>query len=224
MQPLYKNDYNKLTDLELVDLIIHKPHCEEAAVYLLYNRYLPLVISICKKRLGDTYYVEDVITTAYLDLKGANGDWSPLATYRGKSHFPCWMKCVIFHCALKIYRTMIEMRGDTDSIDIEDENGNPIIVLPDMGEEEYERRHRKVLLIEAIKELKNADDRFCVLKNLEGYSSKEIAEMLQQKWIREGLVKVNNKGERVVPTDAYIDVRFARAKVELKKILSSKYL
>lgn len=214
-------NYAKMTDEELVSLVIHEPHNEEAVVFLLYNRYKPLMIALSASILKDNSLYEDLITSVYLALKGNGGDWKPLASYRGESRFAYWIKSVASHCAQKYFHTMIENRDDTDSLDVEDEDGNPTLVLPDAGNEEYERRQRKILLLEAINELKNPDDRFCVIKHLEGYNSKEIAQQLQIKWNKEGIKHYNKKGELIIPTNAYIDVRFARAKAELKKIMST---
>ena len=72
------------------------------------------------------------------------------------------------------------------------------------------------MLMEAIGQLK-ADDKFVVLKRLEGYKSKEIAEMLKVKWHKKGFQKQNNDNELVVPDAGYVDVHFQRAKAMLKK-------
>lgn len=215
-------NYAGMTDEELISLVTHEPHNEEAAIFLLYERYKPLMLALSVSILGDNTLYEDLITSVYMALKGKGGDWAPLAAFRGESRFACWIKTVTKHAAQKYFHTMIENRADTDHLDVEDEDGNPIIVLPDAGNEEYERRQRKILLLEAINELKNPDDRFCVIKHLEGYDSKEIAQFLQIKWDKEGIKRYNNKGELVVPSHAYVDVRFARAKAELKKIMSTQ--
>ena len=206
-----------MTDEELVALVTHEPHNEEAAFFLLYERYKPLMVALSVSILKDNTLYEDLITSVYIALKGRDGDWTPLAAFRGESRFACWIKSVACHAAQKYFHTMIEDRDDTDSIDIEDEDGKSTFVLPDAGNEEYERRQQRILLLEAINELKNQDDRFCVIKHLEGYNSTEIAQLLQIKWNKEGKKHYNNKKELVIPTHAYVDVRFARAKAELKK-------
>lgn len=220
IQSKYPYDYSSMPDEEIIALIVHEPHNEEAAIYLLYNRYKPLMMALSVSIFKDNTLYEDLITSVYMALKG-NGDWNPLVNYRGESRFACWIKSVAKHAAQKYFHTMIENRDDTDSIDIEDDDGNPTSVLPDAGNEEYERQQRKILLLEAINELKNQDDRFCVIKHLEGYNSTEIAQLLQIKWNKEGIKHYNKKGDLVIPSHAYVDVRFARAKAELKKIMST---
>ncbi len=77
------------------------------------------------------------------------------------------------------------------------------------------------MLMEAIGKLKDDDQRFVMLKRLEGYKSKEIADMLQMKWQKYGIKKYNNKNELVVPDAGYVDVHTQRAKAILKIIMSN---
>ena len=41
---VFLNNYAELNDKEIVNKIINKPYNEEAAAYLIYNRYDPLVV------------------------------------------------------------------------------------------------------------------------------------------------------------------------------------
>jgi hypothetical protein len=75
------------------------------------------------------------------------------------------------------------------------------------------------MLLEAIGQLKDEDQRFVILKRLQGYNSKEIAVLLQKRWKKHGIIKYNHKNELVVPDAAYVDVRTQRAKENLKIIL-----
>ena len=77
------------------------------------------------------------------------------------------------------------------------------------------------MLLEAIGHLKDDDQRFAILKRLEGYKSKEIAEMLKIKWKKLGIVKYNNDNEVIIPDEGYINVHVQRAKKELKIIMSN---
>ena len=77
------------------------------------------------------------------------------------------------------------------------------------------------MLLEAIGKLKDEDQRFAILKRLEGYKSKEIADMLKIKWQKYGIVKYNNDNEVVVPDEGYVNVQVQRAKKELKIIMSN---
>ena len=89
------------------------------------------------------------------------------------------------------------------------------------GKEAFERRMRKVMLMEAVGQLKDADQKFVILKTLEGYDSSEIALLLAKKWRKQGIVKYDNLGNAVVPSAGCVDVRRQRAKAELKRILGT---
>ena len=43
MRLVFKQNYSKMDDKEIVNQIITKPYDEEAAAYLIYNRYDPLL-------------------------------------------------------------------------------------------------------------------------------------------------------------------------------------
>ena len=77
------------------------------------------------------------------------------------------------------------------------------------------------MLMEAIMQLEDADQKFVILKTLEGYDSSEIALLMAEKWRNEGIVRHDNKGNAVVPSAGYVDVRRQRARVELKRILGT---
>jgi len=223
MQLHLHKDYSKLTDGELVGLILGQPHDDEAALALLFIRYQPLIIAHCKHFGIDVQmYLDDATASVFADLKGPKADWAPLASYRGKCRFPHWIKTVSYRSIYRYYCNVIVNKMDTISLDEEDENGNPIFLLPDFDEEEYDRCCRKIQLLESISELKNEDYKFCILKHLEGYNSTETATLLKNHWEEIGTVKTNAKGELVIPTRAYVDVLFMRAKDELRKILLMK--
>ena len=76
-----------------------------------------------------------------------------------------------------------------------------------------------VLLMEAVGMLKDPDQKFVVIKRLQGYNSKDIALLLQKRWEKHNIVKYNNKKQMVVPDAAYVDVRMQRAKDNLEIIL-----
>ena len=75
-----------------------------------------------------------------------------------------------------------------------------------------------VMLMEAINRLENDDYRFILIKELEGYNHKEIAEMMVQKRKKENKVTFYN-GKLVVPDAHYVDMNKARALKEVKGIV-----
>ena len=75
-----------------------------------------------------------------------------------------------------------------------------------------------VMLMEAINRLENDDYRFILIKELEGYNHREIAEMMVAKRKKENKVTFYN-GRIVVPDAHYVDMNKARALREVKAIV-----
>lgn len=218
MEFQYRYNYKDLSDKQIVDKILALPHNEEAAAYLLHNRYDPLLQKVYKLLSEDGFWYDDCVDELFMHLKGKDGSWHTLSTFEWRSTLGCWLKGVAKNKFLEVLPKLIENGGITVSLDSDDPE-KPRVQIPDGGEESYERRQRKVMLMEAIGQLKDDDQRFVILKRLQGYNSKEIAILLQKKWQRHGIKKYNNKKELVVPDAAYVDVRTQRAKENLRKII-----
>ena len=214
-----KMDYSDQTDKVLVEEILALPHNEEAAAFLLYNRYDPLLHRVYALLTRETFWYDDCVVELFLHLRGRDSDWQPLSTFEWRSSFGSWLKGVARRKFQEVLPRLIENGGRNLSLDYDDSE-KPAIQIPDGGEEEYERRWRKVMLMEAIGQLKDDDQRFVILKRLEGYNSGEIALLLCKKWQRNGTVKYNNRCEPVVPDAAYVDVRTQRAKENLRRIFA----
>ena len=218
MEFQYRFNYNDLSDKQIVDKILAQPHNEEAAAYLLHNRYDPLLQKVYKRLTEDGSWFDDCVDELFMHLKGKDSTWHTLASFEWRSSFGSWLKGVAKNKFLEVLPKLIENGGFNVSIDCDDPE-KPKVQVPDGGEESFERRQRKVVLMEAIGQLKDDDQRFVILKRLQGYNSKEIAILLQKKWQKHGIKKYNNKKELVVPDAAYVDVRTQRAKENLKKII-----
>ena len=216
---VFLNNYAELNDKELVNKIINKPYNEEAAAYLIYNRYDPLLHKLYKEIYDkDSSWYEDCLGDLFEFLKGKEGDWNKLRTIEWRSNFGPWLSRTAKHRFLEIKPYLIGKIENPLSID-DDDNENGPVQLPDGGVEEYERLERKILLMEAVGMLKDPDQKFVILKRLQGYNSKEIAELLKKSWAKHGIKKYDNKGNVVVPTSGYVDVRTQRAKENLKEII-----
>ena len=74
------------------------------------------------------------------------------------------------------------------------------------------------MILEAISRLENDDYRFILVKELEGYDHKEIAEMLVAKRKKENKVSFY-RGKIVVPDAHYVDMTKAKAIREVKTIV-----
>lgn len=214
----YKIDYTKLTDRQIVEKILAEPHDEEGAVYLLHDRYSPLLLSIYRSFTKDVTWYDDCVDELFIHLKGADCTWRSLANFKWRSTFGYWLRGVARNKFFELIPQLIENGGQNESLDNDDAD-KPKIQIPDEGEETFERQMRKVILMEAVSKLKDGDQQFVVLKRLQGYSSKEIAILLQMKWKKYGIVKYNKDKEIVVPDADYVNVRTQRAKENLKTII-----
>jgi len=210
--------YMTQTDKELVEAIIRIPPDEGAAVFLLYEKYTPKFKKLYTDIYQDMSWYDDCMNDLFAYLKGKNQDWRTFRTFEWRSKFSTWIGQVARNRFLEIKPYLIGKIENPLSID-DNENGKKPVVLPDEYQEDYERRQRKVLLMEAVGLLKDMDQKFVILKTLQGYNSAEIADMLALKWQKEGTEKYDNKGNLVTPTPGYVDVRRQRAKEQLKRII-----
>ena len=205
------NTYDAYSEQELVRAILTGN--EEAAIYLIYNRYYKDLRYLCFDYCGSHEYIDDVCHEVYLLLKGKNGDWHPLSTWSGLSSFRTWLNSSVQHWLLKKRELLIGLRGN------ELYSGEEPIEI--VATEDVETNMNKVLLLEAIHRLKNAEQRLVILKELQGYSHKEIAVILNQVRRAENRIKRNNKGEEILADAAAIDVLKQRAIANLRQILGT---
>lgn len=224
MEFTFRIDYKEMDDRTVVTQVLAIPHNEEAAAFLLYDRYDPLLRSVYNHLAANRHWYDDCVDELFIHLRGTDGSWHPLASFEWRSTFGCWLKRVARYKFIDVLQKLIDNERYTISLDVDGSN-NPSVQIPDGGEEDYERRQRKVMLMEAIGQLKDDDQRFVILKRLEGYNSQEIALLLQKKWQRQGIVKYgykkNSKEKHiVVPDAAYVDIRTQRAKENLRVILA----
>lgn len=216
---VFLNNYTELNDKEIVDKIINKPYNEEAAAYLIYNRYDPLLHKLYRSIFDkDPSWYEDCLGDLFEFLKGKERDWNKLRSFEWRSKFGPWLSSTARHRFIEIKPYLIGKIIPPISIDDNDGNKAPV-QLPDNGGEEYERLQKKILLMEAVGMLKDPDQKFVILKRLQGYNSKEIAELMKRSWAKHGIKKYDNKGNVVIPTPGYVDVRTQRAKDNLKEII-----
>ena len=227
----FHQNYEDYTDRELVELAIQPPigkkPNEEGVAFLLYNRYGPLLHKLYLEIYGkqDDMY-GDCLNDLFIYLKSGEPVWRKLINLEWRSSFGTWLGITARHRFVEIKPILIgkcpntlSIDGDTSTALSTGKDINPV-QLPDNGVEEYEDKERKVILMEAISLLKDADQKFVMIKRLQGYNSKEIAILLQKRWAKHGIVKYNNKKQVVVPDAAYVDVRTQRAKENLQKIIN----
>ena len=202
--------YSDMTDKEIVDLIIAGN--EEAMLYLLYDRYENDLKFYAWRYYDSLAYFEDLINYLYIQFKGKNGDWQPLKSFQWKCKFRTWFCSVASHLFLEKRDELIGL-GVKDGSKGTDGGDKPI---PEPTPEP--ENPKLVMLMEAINRLENDDYRFILIKELEGYNHKEIAEMMVAKRKKENKVTFY-KGKIVVPDAHYVDMNKARAIREIKAIV-----
>ena len=202
--------YHLLRDKEIVDLIIAGN--EEAMLYLLYDRYENDLKFYAWRYYDSLAYLEDLINYLYIQFKGKKGDWQPLKSFQWKCKFRTWFCSVASHLFLEKRDELIGL-GGKDGSKGTDGGDKPIPELTSEPE-----NHKLVMLMEAINRLENDDYRFILIKELEGYNHKEIADMMVAKRKKENKVTFY-KGNIVVPDAHYVDMNKARALREVKAIV-----
>ncbi len=210
MQLKLHKSYGDMTDKEIVDLIIAGN--EEAMLYLLYNRYENDLKFYAWRYYDSLAYLEDLINYLYIQFKGKNGDWQPLKSFQWKCKFRTWFCSVASHLFLEKRDELIGLGGKDGSKGTD--GGDKPIPEPKPEPE----NPKLVMLMEAINRLENDDYRFILIKELEGYNHKEIAEMMVAKRKKENKVTFY-KGKIVVPDAHYVDMNKARAIREVKAIV-----
>lgn len=214
----YKLDYSNLSDRQIVEKILAEPHDEEAAAYLLHDRYAPLLLNLYGRLTSKDIWYDDCVDELFMHLKGKDCSWRSLANFRWESTLGVWLREVAWGKFCDILPKLIGNSHLTVSID-NDAPNMPKVQLPDGGEDSYNRTQRKINLLDEIS-LLDEDQKFVILKRLEGYRSKEISTMLKARWRKYGIVKYNNKNEVVIPDDGYVNVLTQRAKIILKQKMS----
>lgn len=202
--------YKNMTDKEIVDLIVAGN--EEAMLYLIYDRYESDLKFYAWRYYDSLAYLEDLINYLYIQFKGKKGDWQPLKSFQWKCKFRTWFCSVASHLFLEKRGELIGSRGDDTSIPTDDVERS----MPEPAPEPV--NEKMVMLMEAINRLENDDYRFILIKELEGYNHKEIAEMLVEKRKAENKVTYY-KGRVVIPDAHYVDMNKARALREVKAIV-----
>lgn len=221
MKLIFQNRYFPLSDKEIVVKIITIPYNEEAAVYLLYDRYSPKFRKLTITIYGNFDWYDDCVDDLFEYLKGKELDWQKLRSFQWRCKFSSWIGVTARNRFLEIKPYLIGKIDNPISIDGDDE-AKPKVQIPDEGIEDYERREQKIMLMEAIHLLKDPDQKFVIKKTLQGYNSTEIAELLTKQWKVDNIKKYNNSGELVIPSAAYVDVRRQRAKAALKEIITKQ--
>ena len=215
MHIAYHQQYEKLDDRQIVDLVLEGN--EEAMLYLLFERYSPLLKKLCMRYYGDLYYLEQLQVELLILLKAK--DWHALRNFGWRSSFGTWLGIVAGNLFIKKMPELIGISKFTVSIGEDDEKRE---VNPSEPESPHEHDIRMVLLIEAIHQLEDKDQRFILLREFDGYKPKEIAKQLEYYRRSEGRLKtkkVDGGTIDIIPSAEYVHMLKGRAKDEIRVII-----
>lgn len=217
MQIAYHQQYKDLDDRQIIDLVLSDGN-EEAMLFLIFERYLPLLKKLCTRYYGDLYYLEQLQVELLILLKA--NDWHSVRGFGWRSSFGTWLGTVAGNLFIK---KMPELIGiDKFPVSIGENGEDDEVNIPE-PEQPHENDMHMTLLIEAIQQLEDKDQRFILLREFEGYTSKEIARQLEAYRRKENRLKtkkVNGQIEEIIPSAEYVHMLKGRAKDNIRVIIS----
>ena len=217
MQIAYHQQYKDLDDRQIIDLVLSDGN-EEAMLFLIFERYLPLLKKLCTRYYGDLYYLEQLQVELLILLKA--NDWHPVRGFGWRSSFGTWLGTVAGNLFIKKMPELIGIDKFPVSIGENGEDGEVNIPEP---EPPHENDMHMTLLIEAIQQLEDKDQRFILLREFDGYTPKEIARQLEAYRRKENRLKtkkVNGLIEEIIPSAEYVHMLKGRAKDNIRVIIS----
>lgn len=217
MQIAYHQQYKDLDDRQIIDLVLSDGN-EEAMLFLIFERYLPLLKKLCTRYYGDIYYLEQLQVELLILLKA--NDWHPVRGFGWRSSFGTWLGTVAGNLFIKKMPELIGIDKFPVSIGENGDDGEVNIPEP---EPPHENDIHMTLLIEAIQQLEDKDQRFVLLREFDGYTPKEIARQLEAYRRKENRLKtrkVNGQTEEIIPSAEYIHMLKGRAKDNIRVIIS----
>lgn len=217
MHIAYHQQYKDLDDRQIIDLVLSDGN-EEAMLFLIFERYLPLLKKLCTRYYGDLYYLEQLQVELLILLKA--NDWHPVRGFGWRSSFGTWLGTVAGNLFIKKMPELIGIDKFPVSIGENGDDGEVNIPEP---EPPHENDMHMTLLIEAIQQLEDKDQRFILLREFDGYTPKEIARQLEAYRRKENRLKtkkVNGQIEEIIPSAEYVHMLKGRAKDNIRVIIS----
>ena len=128
----------------------------------LFRNYSKMLFGVCMRYTKDVSAAEDVLHEGFIKI------FTNIASFKNKGSFEGWMRRIMVNTALERYRKNFQMYSVDDIIETESEANKNIIVS--------ELSAQELLLI--IKDLPPAYKMVFNLYAIDGYSHKEISEIL----------------------------------------------
>ncbi|SDQ29370.1 RNA polymerase sigma factor [Flagellimonas zhangzhouensis] len=142
---------------------------DQQAQKLLYEKFAPKMLGVCRQYVKDLHYAEDVMVTGFIKV------FNNLSSFGFKGSFEGWIRTIMVRESISHLRKKQFVVYDEDAIDVHHEHPTHQDSVLDM---EYVQH-----LIDALPEGYKA---VFLLYAIEGFGHKEIAEMLD---ISEGTSK-----------------------------------
>jgi RNA polymerase sigma-70 factor (ECF subfamily) len=182
--------------LELSDEVIARRVVQgEGELYeILIRRHNPRLYRIARSILRDEAEAEDVMQDAYLSA------YAHLDQFEGRASFKTWISRIAMNEALARLRRNGRYVEWDETMNEERANGSP---APENPEQELSRRELSSILEEAIDSIPVGYRLVFVLRQLDGMSTDEVAQIA-------GISSDNVKA------------RFRRAKIALRKVIESR--
>ncbi|MBQ7489953.1 MAG: RNA polymerase sigma factor [Bacteroidales bacterium] len=130
----------------------------------LYEKYSPVLMGICLRYAKNQMEAEDILQDAFIKI------FTKIETYRGEGSLENWLKRIVIHTAINAYHKNTVKAGE---FDIDELNGN----IEDVSITDSDSLTAQ-LLLGFIEELPDGYRTAFNLYEIDGYSHKEIAEML----------------------------------------------
>ncbi len=213
---IYHQDYVNLSDQQLLALVLTDGN-EEAMLYLIFERYAPLLKKLCIRYYGDLFFLEQLQVELLILLKARN--WHVARTFGWRSSFGSWLGTVAGNLFIKKMHELIE--NDRFTCSITEKGAHSEANLPD-SQPLHENDIHMTMLIEAIQQLDDKDQRFVLLREFDGYTPKEIARQLEAYRRMENRLKtrrVNGQIEEIIPSAEYVHMLKGRAKDSIRIII-----
>ncbi|MBU1486579.1 sigma-70 family RNA polymerase sigma factor [bacterium] len=157
---------------EIDDITLIKAFCagDKAAFDKLVGKHKDKVFSLCYRFLGDYEEANDCAQEAFVKA------FRSLKRFKQRSAFSTWIyRIAVNTCKNRVtsleYRSSKKMRrlDDESCIQIRDESHSPVARL--------ERKEKEMLIQKAINSLPKEQKAVIVLRNIQGLSYKEVAEI-----------------------------------------------
>lgn len=129
-----------------------------------YEQYAPSMMALCRRYVSDVDDAKDVLQEGFLKI------FTEIDQYTGKGSFGGWIRRIFVNTALDFIRKRNRLKERELLIDVEVGGYDDTPYLKDISAEE---------LMECISELPDTLRTVFNLYAVEGYSHKEIADMLQ---------------------------------------------